>query len=79
MTNKLNKQFIQVMAKERTDRQIICDAFGVPYHVSYRSEFANKPTPARRRKMSQKARHDHIKYSPAHSNVGGTINRRLFG
>lgn len=72
---KLNKAFIQVMAGERTDRQIICDTFGVPYHVSYRSAFTNVGTPARKHKLNRKQRREHIMYSNAHTNVGKLSNR----
>mgnify|MGYP003579121807 CR=1 FL=1 len=72
----INNAMRKVALDTRTNRQIICDTFGISYAASYRSPFANVGTPARK----HKPRHvvaERAVYSPAHSHVGKLI-RRLF-
>lgn len=72
----INKTLRKVALDTRTNRQIICDTFGISYKQSYRAPQAPVGTPARRHKARDKIR-ERIVYSPAHSNVG-KLNHRLF-
>ena len=71
----ISEAFRNAANAARTDRQIICDVFGITYAQSYRSDFANKPTPKRRSKRNRRQMYEHVRFSASHTHVGKLSNR----